>query len=141
MEENNSFLSIAHINALATYYDEIYTPDEKESYGGAFYGWDAERVGCELHKEHIEDVKHQFQTQEIAWIKPATYHYQHDDELLRHPNLSILILKFCNCYVHYSCTRSKWHGSAAKRIIEIIKEDAIVHLPGYDELPWEYIEG
>jgi hypothetical protein len=48
----------------------------------------------------------------------------------------LLVIKQVHCYEYQSCEHNQWDESAAKKIVNGVRNKAIHRLPGYDDMPW-----
>lgn len=53
---------------------------------------------------------------------------------------SIEILKWANCLEYQSCDCPDYKQTLASRLLDQIRHSAILELPGYEDVPWEYYE-
>jgi|SRR6185369_4309213 len=52
------------------------------------------------------------------------------------PIAAIEIVKLCDCLEYQSCEHPEWKDSEACRILALIRESAVMEIPGYDKAPW-----
>jgi hypothetical protein len=97
----------------------------------------------------------------VLWIenlKSVAYRYPHnasgdrpgpigltDEEICGYrfdpfatPLTPVEMLKAIDCLEYQSCETPRWEQSAAHRICQQLRSEAICHLPGYAQASWEF---
>lgn len=49
---------------------------------------------------------------------------------------ALAVLKSIDCYEYQSCEHEGWEKSGAKLFCDMLRKEAVQHLPGYDNAPW-----
>lgn len=136
-----------HIGLLAAYATQS---------GAVIRAWDvgndrgniAARVAVGLLKENIRSVKHRYGCNDLPgprmnlgdqYLAVAAYARDYIKKPGKHPS-PVTICKLANGLAYQSCETDDWENTHAYRQVDLIINNAVRSLPGYEEAPWEWQE-
>lgn len=89
-------------------------------------------IGQVLLAENYRSVNHRYEENDTA----PSYKFR----VLSKSFSAIQIIKACNCLEYQSCEHDEWKDSEAYKIVNSIREHAIINLKEYEDAQWEIPE-
>lgn len=96
-----------------------------------------DRLGETLVEQNVRSVLHRYRD-DRSMVPEYAQRYRYAPVLV--VPTPVELLKAIACYEYQSCETDDWESTRAYRMMERLKLRIIIHLPGYEEAPWEWTE-
>lgn len=123
-------VSDTHINTIVTWAVQQHLPlFIKDKWVYAHEGENAQMFAAMLYAANVRSVNHRYS--ERTRTTGFVFQPWPVDHLT-----PIAIIKLCHCLDYQSCEVKQWARSDAKRFLDAVIDNAIRHMPGYNEARW-----